>query len=301
MLGNVMKPKQHRTKYLIFGANGQVGQALNAAIDDDNVVILGRDQIDFTDLEGLRTLLMRIAPEYIFNGVAYTAVDKAESEEALAFTINAEAVRVLAECALALDVPLVHYSTDYVFDGTGDAPRNENAPTAPLNAYGRSKLAGEQAIAEVGCKHLIFRTSWVYDAYGKNFLKTMLKMGSEREELRVVADQFGAPTYARHIAQATLDAFLAARKMEAFPSGIYHLCNAGETSWHGFAGAIFEGARARKMRVKVTNLVPIPSTDYPTPAARPHNSRLDCSKLRDVLGVALPDWQAGLDAALDEI
>lgn len=301
MLGNFMKPKQLRTKYLIFGANGQVGQALNAAIDDNNVVILGRDQSDFTDLVSLRALVMRIAPEYIFNAVAYTAVDKAESEEALAFTINAEAVRVLAECAKELDIPLVHYSTDYVFDGSGDAPRREDAPIAPLNAYGRSKLAGEQAITEVGCKHLIFRTSWVYDAYGKNFLKTMLKLGAEREELRVVADQFGAPTYARHIAQATLDAFQKARTMDVFPSGIYHLCNAGETSWHGFANAIFAGARARKMRIKVTNLVPIPASEYPTPAARPHNSRLDCSKLRDVLGVTLPDWRVGLDAALDEI
>ena len=300
MLRNFLKPQQHRTRYLILGANGQVGQALNAAIDDENVVILGREQADFADPEALRTLIMRISPEYILNGVAYTAVDKAESEEDLATTINATSVRVLAECAKELDIPLIHYSTDYVFDGAGDAPRNENAPTAPLNAYGRSKLAGERAIAEVGCKHLIFRTSWVYDAYGKNFLNTMLKLGSEREELRVVADQIGAPTYARHIAQASLDALHHAMKMDIFPSGIYHLCNAGKTSWHGFAEAIFASAKKRKMRIKVERILPIPASDYPTPAARPHNSRLDCSKLRDVLGVTLPDWREGLELAMDE-
>jgi len=300
MLRKFLSPQQLRTRYLVFGANGQVGQALNAAIDDERVVILGRDQIDFTDVEALRSLVMRIAPEYIFNGVAYTAVDKAETEEALAYSINVEAVRVLAECAKELDIPLIHYSTDYVFDGAGEHPRTEDAPVAPLNAYGRSKLAGEQAIAEVGCKHLIFRTSWVYDAYGKNFLNTMLRLGAEREELRVVADQIGAPTYARHIAQASLDALMAALKMPEFPSGVYHLCNAGETSWYGFAQAIFEGAAQRNMPLKVARVEPIASAQYPTPAARPLDSRLDCSKLRDVLGVTLPDWREGLAQALDE-
>jgi dTDP-4-dehydrorhamnose reductase len=299
-LRKVMNAMQTRTKFLILGANGQVGQALNAAISNPNVVILGREQADFSKPETLYDVIEAINPEYLFNAVAYTAVDKAESEESLATTINADAVRVLAQYAKNKDIPLVHYSTDYVFDGKGDNARTEDAPTNPLNAYGRSKLAGEKAIADVGCKHLIFRTSWVYDAYGKNFLNTMLKFGAEREEMRVVADQIGAPTYAPHIADASLLALKHALDMPEFPSGIYHLCNAGETSWHGFAEAIFAGANKRGAELKVQRVLPIPASDYPTPAARPSNSRLNCAKLRDVLGVTLPDWHVGLEGALDE-
>ncbi len=300
-LRKVMNAMQTRTKFLILGANGQVGQALNAAIENPNVVILGREQADFSKPKTLYDVIAAINPEYIFNAVAYTAVDKTETEETLAYTINAEAVRVLAHYAKEKDIPLVHYSTDYVFDGKGENARKEDAPTAPLNAYGRTKLAGEEAIKDVGCKHLIFRTSWVYDAYGKNFLNTMLKLGAEREELRVVADQIGAPTYAPHIADASLKALKNAINMPEFPSGIYHLCNAGETSWHGFAEAIFAGAKKHGAELKVQRVLPIPACDYPTPAARPANSRLDCGKLRDILNVTLPNWQIGLEDALDEI
>lgn len=301
LLRKVIELMSTRTKYLILGANGQVGQALNAAIESNSVVILGREQADFSKPGSLREVIAPINPEFILNAVAYTAVDKAESEEALAYAVNAGSVRVLAEYAKEKDIPLVHYSTDYVYDGSGTHARREDTPTAPLNAYGRTKLAGEEAIIASGCKYLIFRTSWVYDAYGKNFLNTMLKLGKEREELRVVADQIGAPTYAPHIAQATLDALQHALKQEVFPSGIYHLCNGDETSWHGFAEAIFAGANKRGAELKVQRVLPIPASDYPTPAARPANSRLDCTKLRDVLGVTLPQWQVGLDNALDEM
>ena len=280
---------------LIFGSTGQIGQALGAQLDD--VIVLGREQADFSKPDTLPAVVEDIHPEAVINAIAYTQVDKAEEEEPLATLINGDAPGVLANVAAKLGIPFVHYSTDYVYDGSGDQPRIETTPTAPLSAYGRSKLAGEKAVEAAGGRYLIFRTSWVYDAFGKNFLKTMLRLGAEREQLRVVADQIGAPSYAPHLALATLQAMA----KPDFTPGIYHMCNAGETSWHGFAEAIFEEARARGMELKVQRVEPIPSSAYPTAATRPLNSRLDCGKLRDVLGVTLPDWREGLREAMNII
>lgn len=282
---------------LVFGANGQVGQALGASLDD--VIMLGREEADFSKPETLPGVIAGINPSYIINAAAYTAVDKAEEEEALATIINGEAPGVLAAEAAKRGIPFVHYSTDYVYDGTGDQPRKETVPTAPLNAYGRSKLAGEKAVQAAGGAYLIFRTSWVYDAFGKNFLKTMLKLGADRETLRVISDQVGAPSYAPHLAEATLEVLEEACSMREFPAGIYHLVNSGETSWHGFAEAIFAEARARGMEMRVQTVEPIPTTEYPTPAKRPLNSRLDCTKLEETFGLKLPDWREGLREAME--
>ncbi len=282
---------------LVLGANGQIGQALGAILDD--AVLLSREQADLSQPNTLPGIVEDINPTVIINAAAYTAVDKAEEEEALATVINGEAPGVLAMVAAKHDIPFVHYSTDYVFDGSGDAPRAEDAPVSPLNAYGRSKLAGEKAVQEAGGKFLIFRTSWVYDAFGKNFLNTMLRLGADREMLRIIDDQVGAPSYAPHLARATLEALESARNMTPFPSGVYHLRNEGETSWHGFAEAIFEQARAHHMEMRVKQVEPIPTSEYPTPATRPLNSRLDGSKLKDVLGVTLPHWQDGLKQAFN--
>lgn len=298
---------------LVFGGNGQIGQALGALLED--AVLLGREEADFSEPESLSAVIAEINPESIINAAAYTQVDKAEEEEALATIINGEAPGVLAREAARRGIPFVHYSTDYVFDGTGDAPRKENANPAPLNAYGRSKREGEKAVVAAGGAYLIFRTSWVYDSFGKNFLTTMLRLGAERETLSVVADQIGAPSYAPHLAEATLEALEEAHKeagmsgrvkrgvnanhRNVFPSGIYHLCNGGETSWHGFAEAIFAEAKRRGMEMRVRSVEPIPSTAYPASAARPLNSRLDCGKLDETFGLRLPDWREGLREAME--
>jgi dTDP-4-dehydrorhamnose reductase len=227
-------------------------------------------------------------------------VDKAESEPKLAMRVNAEAVGQLAAWCKQRDIPLVHFSTDYVFDGRGSAPRKEVAATAPLNVYGETKLAGERAIAETGAKSLIFRTSWVYDAHGRNFFTTMLRLFAEKEELSVVSDQVGAPTYAPALAEAVISALSAALAAKTFPSGVYHLCHSGETSWHGFAEAIFALARSRVSGIRCGRINPISTADYPTPAKRPQNSRLDCAKAHRVFGVSLPNWEEGLQTCIEE-
>lgn len=325
-----------KQRILILGANGQVGRALNMLAEGD-VVALTRAEADLSKPQSLRGVIDSIQPDVILNAAAYTAVDKAEEEEALATVINGEAPGVLAEIAVKRNIPLVHYSTDYVFNGSGDKPWREDDKTAPLNAYGRSKLAGEQAIEAAGGKYLIFRISWVYDAYGKNFLNTMLRLGKDRETLKVVDDQFGAPCYAPHIAAATLQAVEQltspsgrgrnalgvsgeGRSEPASPhprikygagsnplpegegiSGIYHIANAGETSWHGFATAIFDEARKKGIELSVKDVLPIPASEYPTPAKRPANSRMDCGKFRETFGITLPVWQEGLKAAIAEV
>lgn len=283
---------------LVIGKTGQVARALKAELGD-GAIFLGREELDLAQPEKVAATLAAYSPTAIINAAAYTLVDKAESEEALATAINATSVGEVAAFCAARGIPLVHYSTDYVFAGNGETPWKETDATGPLSAYGRSKLAGEQAIAASGCKHLILRTSWVYDADGKNFVNTMLRFGAEREEMKVVADQFGAPSYAPHLAQATLAALANAQALHAFPSGIYHFCNAGVTSWHGFAQAIFNAARALGLPVAVKNLLAITTAEYPTPAARPANSRMDCSKLKQVVSVTLPDWQDGLNACME--
>ena len=264
-------------------------------------ITLNRVDADFSHPPSLTHAIEALRPSAIINAAAYTAVDQAESDERNAFAVNAESPRMLAMLAKAQSIPFIHYSTDYVFDGEGRLPRDEDNPTAPLNVYGRSKRAGEEAIESIGGDTIIFRTSWVYDAWGKNFLTTMLRLGAERETLSIVADQIGAPTYAPHLAEQTLNALKHAKVSSCFPSGIYHLCHAGEVSWHGFAEAIFTQARTLGLPLKVTTLNAIASSEYPTPAKRPLNSRLNCQKAAEQLHVALPDWQQGLQEALEQV
>ena len=334
---------------LILGANGQMGKALTALLGN-NAIPLTRTEADLSEPQQLHAQLERHRPSAVINAAAYTAVDKAESERELAFAVNAQSPGVVAEYCKARSIPFMHYSTDYVFNGTGNTPWKETDATAPLSAYGQSKCAGEERVEAVGGQYFIFRTSWVYDAFGKNFLNTMLRLGAEKEELRVVADQWGAPTYAPHLAQATVgvlqrlgieafstpapplrgsgqdqaqmrvgrgvggndaaytphDSAIASSappqggSEEAEKFGIYHLCNRGETSWHGFAEAIFAAARAKGMELKVKRVVPIETCEYPTPAQRPLNSRLNCTHAKEQLGITLPAWQEGLSACMEE-
>lgn len=284
---------------LVTGANGQLGRALAVALRGTDAVFWSRDEVDLADANALQDALNSTPCSAIINAAAYTAVDKAEEEEALATRVNGEAPGIMAAFCAQRNLPFIHYSTDYVFDGSGEQARREDELPKPLNAYGRSKLAGEQAVRQAGGDYLIFRTSWVYDAQGRNFLTAMLRLGREREQLRVVDDQIGAPSYAAHLAEASVTCLQAAWEMDAFPAGIYHISNQGQTSWHGFAEAIFEQARARGWPLSVTSIEPIPSCDYPTPAPRPLNSRLDNAKLADIFGVALPDWREGLRMCLE--
>jgi dTDP-4-dehydrorhamnose reductase len=278
-------------KILLTGAAGQLGRELKRSLTClGDVIACDRSQLDLSKPETLRDAVRAIAPDVIVNAAAYTAVDKAEAEPEMAGAINAEAPGILAEEAKRLDALLIHYSTDYVFDGSKPAPYTEDDTTTPLSAYGRSKRDGELAIAAAGARHLIFRTSWVYGLHGANFMKTMLRLGRERDELRVIGDQVGAPTWTRHLADAT--ALILARK--DIPDGLYHLAAAGETSWHCYAETIFAEARRAGLMEKVPVVRRITSADYPLPAPRPANSRLDCSRFQRDFGLALPDWHTGL-------
>jgi dTDP-4-dehydrorhamnose reductase len=295
-------------KILLFGKGGQVGWELQRALAPlGELIALDFDTAgdlsgDFSQPEAVAATVRRVAPDLIVNAAAHTAVDKAESEADLARLINATTPGRIAQEAKALGAHLIHYSTDYVFDGSGDAPRDETAATGPLSVYGRTKLEGEQLIAASGATHLILRTSWVYAARGGNFAKTMLKLAKERERLTVIADQFGAPTGAELLADVSAHA---ARMLRARPelSGLYHCVAAGETSWYGYATHVIERARAAGHAIKVAPdaILPIPTTDYPTPATRPLNSRLDTRRLREVFGLVLPPWQQGVDRMLAEI
>jgi len=280
-------------KVLVCGHNGQVAQALQAQLAGvGEVHLLGREQLDMARPEALREPLRRLAPDLIINAAAYTAVDQAETEPDTAFAINAEGPRVLAEEALRLGAPLIHYSTDYVFDGEKASPYNEQDVPNPLGVYGRSKLAGEQAITALGGEHLILRTSWVYSLYGRNFLLTMQRLLQEKPQLRVVDDQIGAPTWATTIAAGTRALIERWQAGQAGAWGTYHLTAQGETSWFGFAQAIGEQLKARGL--PCAELLPIPSSEYPTPARRPLNSRLDCSHLAREWNIQLPHWQQAL-------
>lgn len=290
---------------LLLGKNGQVGWELQRALAPlGDVVALDRSSLeycgDLSDLEGLRATLRAVQPDVIVNAAAYTAVDKAESDQATAQLINADATRVLAEEAAASGAWLVHYSTDYVFDGTGVTPWTENSPVSPVNFYGASKLDGEQAITASGCKHLIFRTSWVYGARGNNFAKTMLRLAKDRETLNVIADQIGVPTGAELLADVVAHA-ITKTQADASLGGIYHLAPAGEVSWHGYAQFVIDFAKSKGEALAVTAVMPIPTTAYPTPAARPLNSRMDTQKLRDTFSLHLPDWQCGVTRMLMEV
>jgi dTDP-4-dehydrorhamnose reductase len=284
-------------KILINGQNGQVSRALQRRLGDvGELIVLGRDQLDLAQPDHIRRQVQTVRPDLIINAAAHTAVDQAESEPELAFAINATGPGVLAEEALALGIPLIHYSTDYVFDGSKTEPYNEDDAPNPLGVYGKSKLAGEQAITAVQGQHLILRTSWVYSTHGRNFLLTMQRLLQEKPELRIVADQIGAPTWAGTIANSTVALIERWQAGHAGAWGTYHLTARGETSWFGFAQAI--GDALREQGKPCANLLPIPSSDYPTPAARPLNSRLDCSRLQREWGVSQPDWQTALRECL---
>jgi dTDP-4-dehydrorhamnose reductase len=283
--------------WLVLGAGGQVGRALMDRVD--NAIGLTRKECDLTSPEQITQVLASYKPGAVINAAAYTAVDQAESEESRAHLINAQAPAVMAAYCKSAGIPFVHFSTDYVFDGSGEEAWHETDEPSPLNAYGRTKRAGEKLVQDSGGSHLIFRTSWVYDAEGKNFLNTMLRLGAEREELKVVDDQFGAPTFAPHLAAAALEALGKAQQSPRFPSGIYHLCGGGETNWMNFAKQIFAEGYKRGLKLKVLTVQGIPTEAYPTSAKRPYNSRLDCSKARDVLGVALPHWELGLRECME--
>jgi dTDP-4-dehydrorhamnose reductase len=255
------------------------------------------ETVDFGRPESIPALVERIAPDIVVNAAAHTAVDRAEQESALAFRINAEAPGVLAQACKRHDALLVHYSTDYVFDGRSKRPYRETDATAPSGVYGASKRAGEQAVQGSGCRHLIFRTAWVYAAHSNNFLRSMLRVGAERDELRVVADQVGTPTPAALIADTTAQVLRQAPRT----SGLWHLTASGHTSWHGFAEAIFAGAVARGLLAHAPRVTAITTADYPTPAARPAYSVLDNSALQREFGISLPDWRVGLERVLDEL
>ena len=293
-------------KILLLGKNGQVGWELQRSLAPlGELIALDRHPVnglsgDLSDLDALRATIRQVKPDIVVNAAAYTAVDKAESEIELADRVNGEASRVMAEEVASLDAWLIHYSTDYVFSGEGSAPWQETAAVAPVNHYGASKLAGEQAIAASGCKHLIFRTSWVYGARGNNFAKTMLRLAKDRETLGVIADQIGAPTGADLIADVTA---LAIQRVQHNPElqGLYHLAAAGEVSWHGYASHVIDFAKANGEVLAVTAVNPIDTVAYPTPARRPLNSRLSTQKLRDNFSLHLPEWQSGVTRMLMEI
>jgi dTDP-4-dehydrorhamnose reductase len=295
-------------KILLLGKNGQVGWELQralaplgelVALDFDSPGPLGAD---FSKPESLAATVRAVMPNIIVNAAAHTAVDRCESEPELAHALNAAAPAVLAREAAALGAWLLHYSTDYVFDGRGTDFRLEDAPTGPLSVYGRTKLEGEAAIRSSGCRHLILRTSWVYAARGGNFAKTMLKLATERDTLSVIDDQIGAPTGADLLADISAHAWRVARGRPEV-SGTYHAVAQGETSWYAYARHVIERARAagRPIRVAPDAIEPIPTSAYPTPAQRPLNSRLDTRKLRTTFDLTLPPWQAGVDRMLAEI
>ena len=298
-------------RILLLGKNGQVGWELQRSLATLGEVIacdfdsLGDQRADFTQPESLRALVWRVQPLVIVNAAAHTAVDKAESEPDLVHQINATAPAVLADEAEACGALLVHYSTDYVFDGSGVEAREEDDATGPLNVYGASKLEGERLIRMSGCQHLILRTSWVYAAHsgsGGNFARTMLKLAAERDTLKVVNDQFGAPTGAELLADVTA---FAVQRLRATPelAGTYHCVAAGEASWFDYARHVIEWARAAGAALKLPadGLKPVPSSEFPTPAARPLNSRLSTRKLRESLGLTLPLWTLGVERMLAEI
>jgi dTDP-4-dehydrorhamnose reductase len=306
-------------RVLLLGKDGQLGRELQRSLAPlGELVAWGRNECDLSQTESLYAKVLAVKPDVIVNAAAYTAVDKAESEPELAHAINATAPAVLAQATSDMACRLIHYSTDYVFNGSGSTPWLEDSPTAPLNVYGKAKLAGEQAIAASGCKHLIFRTSWVYAREGGNFAKTMLRLASERDALSVIDDQIGAPTDAAWLADMTAQVIVANnwgltpitetseaqdRRLVSDPNYLFHAASAGEVSWHGYASYLI--ARAREMGFPI-NVLPeairaVASEAFPMPAQRPRNSRLDCSKLTATFGIHPPRWQDGIDKLLQHL
>ena len=295
-------------KLLLLGKSGQVGWELQRSLAPlGELVALDRQVTDgfcgdISDLSALAQVIEAVRPDVIINAAAHTAVDKAQAEPELALRLNAEAPEVMAQAAKRLGALLVHYSTDYVFDGSGSTPRSESAETAPLSVYGRTKLEGEARIIASGCRHLIFRTSWVYAARGGNFAKTMLRLAQEREKLSVINDQWGAPTGADLIADVTAHAIRHVA-LYADDLGLYHLVAGGETTWHDYASHVIAKAQSLRpdMAWKVQEIGVVPTTAFPTPAQRPLNSRLDTSRLQRTMHLQLPPWQRGVDRMLHEI
>jgi dTDP-4-dehydrorhamnose reductase len=298
-------------RILLTGASGQVGGELLETLKPMGEVIAPlRAEMDLANAASVREMIRAVKPRWIVNPGAYTAVDKAESEPELAYAINAEAVRVMGEEAKAIGAGVIHFSTDYVFEGSASAPYRETDATGPVSVYGASKLAGEKALAESGAGFLVFRTSWVYGARGKNFLLTILKLARERETMRVVADQHGAPTWSRDLAKMTAEVMgqceAKARGRElaevlADSGGVYHAAGAGETTWCGFAAEAVRLKREMELGVRFAEIEAITTAEYPTPAKRPANSRMDCSKLRERFGWGMMEWRDSLRKVLAEL
>lgn len=288
-------------RILLLGKNGQVGWELQRALAPLGTLIAhDKSTCDLTDTDKLCAVIADSRPDVIVNAAAYTAVDKAEADPSSAFKINAEAVNAISKAAAKQRALLIHYSTDYVFDGTKHGAYTENDVIKPLSVYGNSKARGEEAIVESGCNHLIFRTSWVFAARGANFAKTMLRLASERDSLRVVADQWGAPTSAELIADVTAHALRQVISKRT-AGGLYHLAAGGETSWFGYANFVFDQAKLLGAQLKTNAVLPIPSTEYPLPATRPANSRLDTTKLQNAFDLTLPDWGYHVQRMLTEL
>ncbi|MFM2084762.1 MAG: hypothetical protein RLY95_1580 [Pseudomonadota bacterium] len=287
-------------KILLLGKDGQLGRELLRSLAPlGQIAAWGRTECDLTQTESLHEKVVAVKPNVIINAAAYTAVDKAESETEIAHAINAASPAILAQATLDMGCRLIHYSTDYVFDGSGSTPWLENSPTAPLNVYGHSKLAGEQAITASGCNHLTFRTSWVYSHAGSNFAKTILRLAVERDNLSVIDDQIGAPTDTAWLADMTAKVIT----NQSTIHGIFNAVSAGEVSWHGYASYLIAKARAMGFPIKVSSdaIHAVPSEAFPSPAKRPHNSRLNCSKLTTSFGIAPPPWQQGIDILLERL
>lgn len=293
-------------RVLLFGKNGQVGWELNRSLQPlGEVIALGKEDADFSKPASLRDIVQSIKPDIIVNASAYTAVDKAEEDEGMALIVNAEAPVVLAEEALKIDALLVHYSTDYVFDGKKPTPYVETDTPSPINVYGRSKLKGEVGIQATGCRYLILRTSWVYASRGHNFLLTILKLATERESLSIICDQVGSPTSARFLAEVTLlciEKTISGRGGKGSGSGVYHVTASGDTTWYEFALTAIDMASSRKNFFKVVSSIEkITTAEYPVKAARPLNSHMDSSKVMRDYGIELPGWKNGLALCIDEL
>ena len=295
-------------KILLTGINGQVGHALKKKLTEYEVIALSREQLDLTKHHDIRRIVRDVKPNLIINPAAYTAVDKAESEPELAFAINATAPQILAEEAARLGAALIHFSTDYVYDGTKKTAYVETDEVNPVSIYGKSKLAGEDAIRAVGLPHLILRTSWVDGAYGKNFLKTILRLAAERAALRIVGDQVGAPTSTESIANAVAQLMDVWQPTQENQSGIVHFTNVGETSWHGFSceiinqyNVLMQSKNWPALKASIENITAITTADYPTPAARPANSRLNNARLKQVFEVELPAWPHALQQVMQSL
>jgi dTDP-4-dehydrorhamnose reductase len=298
-------------RILLTGVSGQVGAALLPLLQPMGEVVAPlRSELDLSDAEAVRRFVREVAPRWVVNPGAYTAVDKAEKEPELAYAINRDAVRVMGEEAAASGAAVISFSTDYVFPGDGAKPWVETDATGPLGVYGASKLAGEQALATSGAAHIVFRTSWVYGATGNNFLKTILRFAREKEEMKIVVDQHGAPTWSEDLAQLTIhtmkrmeDAARGRSLVDAVREvgGVYHACDGGETTWFGFASEFVRLAQLKEPEQRFARLLPIPSSEYPTLAKRPLNSRMSCEKLRQKLGFTMPNWETSVAQVMERL